>query len=182
MYLFYGRKAWWFYPPRCYQALYDPLFKECYDERLAARERRQREQGTSGPEAGTAGTYDDRFPLASLVRGEELAGTLRGGELMVFPGGWAHRVETAADSVGFGGGVLNAHRVVDAVRWWLVDRSRGFDGSLDLQALLAHRQAALQAAAVGSAAEQARRARDLERIARALRLCRQWDERAAAPR
>ena len=171
MYLCYGHKVWHFYPPQSRGALYDPLFKDFYDPRLAVEER------GAPASAGDPDGYASRFPLAPLVRDEERSGVLRGGELMVFPGGWMHRVETLAESLGFGGGVLNRQRVVDATRWWLVDRSLGFRGTLDLEAFLEHRLAALTVAAGGAALPGGDTSADVERVAQALRLCRRWAAR-----
>ncbi|MFN8522126.1 MAG: cupin-like domain-containing protein [Chloroflexota bacterium] len=126
MYLMTGCKEWQFFPPRCRGALYDPLFKDYYDPRGAEY-------------AGALVSHADRFPLASLVQREALSYTLRPGELVLFPGGWMHRVYTPESSLGVGGNVLNAHLAPSAMHWWLVDSSMSYAGSFNLAGFMRDR-------------------------------------------
>ena len=153
MYLLAGRKEWCFYPPEARAALYDPLADELYDGRRAAQDP----------------AYESRFPLARLVAGRALEGTMAADDLLLFPGGWVHGVATPESSLGVGGSILNGRGVVGAMRSWLADRSQGDAGPLDFKRLLLHRQGRLAASAVP------RDRRDLARVDEALGLCAQWE-------
>jgi len=162
MYLIYGLKEWVFHHPRYSQALYDPMFREFYDERAAA----------ARPEE-----YLRRFPLAELVASYRVEGSIGAGDLLVYPGGWIHSVHTLEESFGYGGAVLNGHSVENAMRCWLLERSLGMAGSLDLKAFLKRKRERLWGVKAPEEPAAACRDRDLDRVEEALALCEEWEAR-----
>ncbi len=109
MYLFSGRKTWELMSPEFLLAAFDPILKEFFDPRRHS-------------------ILD--FPL--LRHAEKHIGTMCGGELLYFPAGWIHQVETPEASHGFGGSVINDFQIEAHMRWWLWERTLRLEADLDL--------------------------------------------------
>jgi len=143
MYLITGRKTWELYPPRHLLALFDPIFKEFFDPRKHAPE---------------------RFPL--LVFTEKHVGAVAGGDLLFFPAGWIHQVETTEASFGVGGSLINEFQIEEHMRWWLWERTLHLEGPLDLKQVLLDMPEDRFLRPPGRASAEA-----------ALILCREWEAR-----
>lgn len=113
MYLIEGRKNWEFIQPDHLLAAFDSGRNEFFDPR----------RHTSAD-----------FPLLREVG--TLTGTLGPGELLYFPSGWIHQVETSEAAYGFGGSLLNDFQIEANMRWWCWERSLKVEGGLDLCKLI----------------------------------------------
>ena len=110
MYLIEGCKSWEFYSPRHLMAAFDSHQRRFYDPRK------------SDP---------DQFPLLPFAT--KYTGTARGGDLLYFPAGWIHQVETSDASFGIGGSLLNDYQIGDHMRCWLWERTFQFHDDVDLK-------------------------------------------------
>lgn len=117
MYLFAGHKRW-----QCWNAAQAPLF---YD--LVAGRYYDAWSGHPHPDTETA---------AALVGLPQWRGEIGPGDVFWFPEGWLHRVETDADSFGYGGSTLHAVRAEQAVQSWLWERRLGYSETADLAELI----------------------------------------------
>ena len=113
------------------------------------------------------GRTDDPARVPALASATAYTATLAAGELLFFPGGWAHQVDTDEASHGFGGSLLNEHQVEAHVRGWLWEREQGVAGDLDLRAAL-ERMPAERVHTPGGRAN----------LTAALRACAEWEARA----
>lgn len=144
-YLIAGRKSWEFYPPPYVLSLFDPIFREFYDPRKHTPE---------------------QFPMLPFV--EKYVGTMQGGDLLFFPSGWIHQVQTTEASYGIGANLFNDYQIEDHMRWWLFERTFQFHGSLDLKQVILDMPAERFSGPAGHARAQS-----------ALKLCRDWEARIA---
>ena len=62
-------------------------------------------------------------------------GTLRAGELLIWPSGFIHRVETPIASIGIGGSWVDAGSAGLAMRSWLIERRLGVEAERDFAAI-----------------------------------------------
>ncbi len=143
MYLIEGRKTWELIPPDYLLAAFDPIRKEFFDPR----------------QHSTA-----QFPL--LRHAEKYVGMIVGGDLLYFPAGWIHQVETHEASYGFGGSLINDYQIEAHMRWWLWERTLCLDDGLDLKRVLEAMPQERFSGAQGRA-----------RVAAALSYCDSWETR-----
>jgi hypothetical protein len=143
MYLISGRKTWEFYPSRHLLALFDPIFREFYDPRKHT---------------------PDQFPMLPFP--EKYVGTMQGGELLFFPSGWIHQVETTEASYGIGANLFNDYQIEENMRWWLFERTFHLEGALDLKQVILDMPPERFSGPGGHARAQA-----------ALSLCQAWEAR-----
>jgi hypothetical protein len=117
MYLFAGRKRWDLWEPALAPLFYDILSDRYYD-------------------ADAGHVHPAPHAAAALAGLPFWRGEIGPGEVLWFPEGWPHRVETLADSFGYGGSTLHAHRAGQAVRAWLWERRLGFSKTSDVTDVL----------------------------------------------
>lgn len=56
------------------------------------------------------------------------------GDLVFFPAGWVHSVATDEPSLGLAGSLINQYQIDASMDWWLIEKTLGMAGRLDLPA------------------------------------------------
>lgn len=143
MYLIAGCKRWEFYAPKYVHSAFDPVYREFFNP-----DKHRREQ----------------FPLLALT--EKYVGTMQSGDLVYFPAGWIHQVETIEPSWGVGGNLINDYQIEAHMYWWLWERTFKLNGSLDLK------QAILE-----MSPEQFSSPQGMAQSRAALKFCQNWEQR-----
>ena len=141
MFLIAGHKSWTLYSPDCVSAAFHPVERRFFDSR-----------------------NDSLTDFPALPACDRWQGDIGRGDLLYFPAGWIHEVATHEISCGVGGSVLNDYQIEAHMHWWLWERERNVEGSLDLKQVLENMPEHRFSSAVGKARAQA-----------ALQMCRIWE-------
>jgi len=105
MYLIHGQKEWEIFDSIYSTPLFDIVHKQFFD-----------------PVLHPASKWSQQYE-ALLRTIPHWKGTAVGGDLLLFPAGFVHRVKTIEPSVGFGGSMMSRGSVVNAVHSWLFEKS-----------------------------------------------------------
>lgn len=146
VYLIAGCKVWEFYPPQYVHNAFDPIYREFFDHRKHSLE---------------------QFPLLALA--EKYIGTMKAGDLLYFPSGWIHEVETTEISMGVGGALINDYQIEAHMYWCLWEQTFNLHHRLNLK------QAILEMPPERFSSPQG-----ITRSQAALQLCRDWELRTQA--
>ena len=143
MYLISGYKTWEFYAPKYVHNAFDPVYREFFNPRKHRLE---------------------QFPLLALT--EKYVGTMQAGDLIYFPAGWIHQVETTETSWGVGGNLINDYQIETHMYWWLWERTFKLNGSLNLKQAILDMPHERFSGTQGIARSQA-----------AIQFCQNWEQR-----
>lgn len=146
VYLITGCKVWEFYAPQYVHHAFDPIYREFFDHRQHSLE---------------------QFPLLTVA--EKYVGTMNAGDLLYFPPGWIHEVETTEMSVGVGGALINDYQIEAHMYWWLWERTFNLHHRLDLKQAILEMPPERFSGPEGIARSQS-----------ALQLCHYWELRTQA--